>query len=151
MEQSRPGAARVIRSWGSRWLPLIAGRPGVQITALLAGLANPGQAASAWLRAAGEDGLVELGRHGQALLTLVQQVDPPRADAKLLGQLLQLGGDAAAYRLVVEHGVPRRYWPTVIAQSGESAEDILLSLWSSDGWTRLPSTRSRSSGAPVYS
>ena len=134
LEQTRPGAARVIRFWGSRWLPLLAGPAGGRITALLAGFRNPGSAASAWLRAAGEDGLIELGRHGQALLTLVEQANPHPADATLLGQLIRLGGGAAAYHLIVAYGVPYHQWPTVVRRVGEPTEDILLALWSSDGW-----------------
>jgi hypothetical protein len=144
LEQTRPGAAAVVRSWGSRWLPLLAGPVGDQITALLARFQSPGPAVSSWLRAAGEDGLIELGRHGQALLTLVQLTDPHPADAKLLGSVLRLGGDAAAYHLIIRHGVPYQHWPTVVARSSEPPEDIQLALWSSDGWpTAKASTAGR--------
>jgi hypothetical protein len=132
-EQTRPGAA-VVRSWGSSWLPLLAGPTGDRIAALLARFSSPGPAVSAWLGAAGEDGLVELGRHGQALLTLVNQANPHPADAKLLGSVLRFGGDAAAYRFIVRYGVPFQHWYTVVGRSGESPEDIMLALWSSDGW-----------------
>ena len=134
LEQTRPGAAGVVRSWGSRWLPLLAGPAGDRIAALLALFQSPGPGVSAWLRAAGEDGLIELQRHGEALLALVQLANPHPADAKLLGSLLRLGGDAAAYHLIIRHGVPPQHWPTVIARSSEPPEDILLALWSSDGW-----------------
>ena len=142
LEQTRPGAAAVIRSWGSRWLPLLAGQAGGRVAALLARFQSPGPAVSTWLRAAGQDGLIELGRHGQDLLTLVQQTDPNPADAKLLGELLRLGGGAAAYRVIVQFGVPHRHWPTVIARSDDPPEDILLALWSSDGWPAAASTAS---------
>jgi len=135
LEQTRPGTAAVVRSRGSRWLPVLAGPAGGAVAALLARLRCPGPAVSGWLRAAGEDGLIELGRHGQDLLTLVQQTDPHPADAKLLGHLLRLGGGAAAYHVIVKHGVPYQHWPAVVARSGEPPEDILLALWSSDGWT----------------
>ncbi len=134
LEQTRPGAAAVVRSWGSRWLPLLAGPTGDRIAALLARFSSPGSAVSAWLRAAAEDGLVEFGRHGQALLTLVNQANLHPADAKLLGSVLRFGGDAAAYRFIVRYGVPYQHWYTVVGPSGESPEDIMLALWSSDGW-----------------
>jgi hypothetical protein len=135
LEQTRPGAAAAVRSWGSRWLPLLAGPAGGPIATLLARFQNPGPAVSAWLRASGEDGLIELGRHGQALLTLVQSTDPHPADAKIIGHILGLGGGPAAYHLIVQHGIPVQHWPEVVARSDQSPEDILLALWSSDDWS----------------
>ncbi|WP_433225984.1 hypothetical protein [Actinomadura formosensis] len=140
LQQTRPGAAAAVRSWGDRWLPLLAGPSGAPIAALLARFPCPSPAVSAWLRAAGQDGLTELGRHGRALLDLVDQADPHPKDAMLLGDLLQVGGGPAAYRLIVQHGLPQRLWPEVAALSGRPAEDVLLALWSSDGWNPTPVT-----------
>jgi hypothetical protein len=134
LEQTRPGSIKVVRAWGTRWLPLLAGPSGRRIAAMLAGYHNPGPVASAWLREAGEDGLAALARHGPALLTLAGQTDAHPADAKILAEILRLGGDAAAYHFITRHGVPYAHWPTVVARSGEPPENLLLALWSSDGW-----------------
>lgn len=87
------------------------------------------EAGRALLRTAGEDGLIEIGRHGQALLTLVQLANPHPANAKLLGSVLRLGGDAAACHLIIGHGVPFQHWPIVVARSSEPSADILPALW----------------------
>lgn len=134
LEQTRPGSIKVIRSWGSRWLPLLAGPSGPRIAALLAGYRNPGPVASAWLREAGDDGLAELDRYGSALLALAEQADAHPADVKILGEILRLGGDAAACRFIIRNGIPYSHWPTVVARSGEPPENLMLALWSSDGW-----------------
>ncbi|MFJ1839323.1 hypothetical protein ACIOJ9_36350 [Streptomyces sp. NPDC088175] len=140
VEQRLPGAADALTAWGPRWLPLLAGRSGERVLRLLVEQRerHGGQSGrlTPWLLAAGEDGLALVERFGSDALDLVLATDAPPADARLLGELLMLPGPAPVlHRLITGHGLPAATWSRAAAllAGGESADRVLLRLWSRGG------------------
>ncbi|MFJ3303155.1 hypothetical protein ACIPSA_08560 [Streptomyces sp. NPDC086549] len=137
VEQRLPGAAEAVTVWGTRWLPLLAGRSGSRVLRLLveqrekhgarAGRLTP------WLLAAGDDGFALVERYGSDALDLVLATDAPPGEARLLGELLMLPGPGPTlYRLVTDHGLPPETWSRAarLLARGEQPERVLLELWS---------------------
>lgn len=134
LAQSRPDAPAAIRFWGPDWIPILAYERGNQIARLLASHPCPSEKVSRWLLAVGDNGLIAMASYGQVFLELVHTCDPPPHDVKLIVAILDQGGDAQSYRLIARFGFPFQSWPIVIANSRRPVEDLLLDVWSSDGW-----------------
>ncbi|GAA1023704.1 hypothetical protein Aple_090240 [Acrocarpospora pleiomorpha] len=136
LECERAGTVQLLSRWGTRWLPVLAGRQGATVAVLLARhRPEGGEWISQWLLDAGVDGLAALARHGRGLLHLVAETRPPVADVRVLSELLDLGPSQAPrlYRLVVDYGLPRESWGQVYRwlEEGKPPDEVLLRLWDS--------------------
>ncbi|MGV9663783.1 hypothetical protein [Nocardia niigatensis] len=134
LSQTRPSAPTAIREWGPRWIPIIASDNGAAIARLLADNPCPSEKMSEWLLLAGDDGLAALANHRRALLNLVVHAEPPPGDVSIIGAILEAGGDTRSYEIIARNGITRTYWTQVIDSEYHTEADLLLHLWSSDGW-----------------